>query len=163
MTNSTSRVRRNEEQLIADLEARIAALKARAEARKVQRDPAVKPVKQALRAIDAASSLTKDSAIRQALDEARATLSACLSLQGVPQQASATGAPRARVRVAAGAAVSVEAVLAHVRAHPGRRGEEISLALGTDSRSLRVPMKQLIADKKVKTKGQRRGMTYFPA
>ena len=47
MTNYTSRVRRNEEQLIADLEARIAALKARAEARKVQRDPAVKPVKQA--------------------------------------------------------------------------------------------------------------------
>jgi hypothetical protein len=33
----------------------------------------------------------------------------------------------------------------------------------SDVKTIRLPMKQLIAAKKVRTKGQRRGMTYFAA
>jgi len=51
-------------------------------------------------------------------------------------------------------------LLAHVKAHPGQRGEQIAAALRTDVGTMRGPMKALIAKKKIKTKGQRRGMTY---
>lgn len=53
-----------------------------------------------------------------------------------------------------------DALLAHVKAHPGQRGEQIAAALNTDVGTMRKPMKLLIAQKLVKTQGQRRGMTY---
>lgn len=54
-------------------------------------------------------------------------------------------------------------LLAHVKAHPGQRGDQIATALRSDVTTIRRPMKALIAAKKVKTKGQRRGMTYAVA
>jgi hypothetical protein len=54
-------------------------------------------------------------------------------------------------------------LIAHVKKHPGQRGEQIAKALHTDVGTMRLPMKKLIAARKVKTKGQRRGMTYYAA
>lgn len=54
-------------------------------------------------------------------------------------------------------------ILEYVKKHPGLRGEQLSAALKTDTKSLRLPMLKLIAAKKVKTKGQRRGTSYFVA
>lgn len=53
------------------------------------------------------------------------------------------------------------ALLAHVKANPGQRGEQIAAALRTDVKTMRGPMHALIAAKQVRTEGQRRGMTYF--
>jgi hypothetical protein len=55
-----------------------------------------------------------------------------------------------------------EKLLAHVKSNPGKRAEQIAAAVGSDVDSIRPTMKKLIASKKVKTKGQRRGMYYFP-
>ena len=48
-----------------------------------------------------------------------------------------------------------------LRADDSRHGEQIAEALGTDT--MRLPMKRLIADGRVKTKGERRAMRYYPA
>jgi hypothetical protein len=153
------RQRRTEEQLIQDLEARIAAIKAKAERKKVKRDPALRHISGALRSIDKALADTGDAATRSALDEARATLSACLSLSGV--QVAPAVKPRGR-RSSGGDEVMAETLLNHIREHPGQRGEQIAAALRTDVGTMRPTMKRLIEDDKVKTRGQRRGMTYHP-
>jgi len=54
-------------------------------------------------------------------------------------------------------------LLAHVKANPGQRGEQIAAALKTDVGTMRLPMQKLMAAKKIKTKGQRRGTTYMLA
>ena len=56
-----------------------------------------------------------------------------------------------------------ENLLTHVKQNPGLRGEQIAAALKTDVGTMRLPMKKLIAAKKIKTKGNRRGMTYTAA
>ena len=53
-----------------------------------------------------------------------------------------------------------DAILSHVRANPGQRGEIIAAALGTDVGTMRKPMLTLVAAKRISTQGQRRGMTY---
>ena len=52
-------------------------------------------------------------------------------------------------------------LLAHVKANPGVRAEQIAVALGTDVGTMRLPMQKLIAKKKVKVKGRKRGTMYF--
>jgi len=50
----------------------------------------------------------------------------------------------------------------HIRAHPGQRIEQINKALGTTTKDLTLPIKKLIADKAVRTQGEKRATTYFP-
>lgn len=56
-----------------------------------------------------------------------------------------------------------EALLACISKTPGQRGEQIAAALKTDVKTMRPAMLKLIEAKKIKTKGQRRGMTYYGA
>jgi hypothetical protein len=54
-----------------------------------------------------------------------------------------------------------EKLLAHVKSNPGQRADQIATTLRSDVKTIRLPMQRLLAMKKVKTKGQRRGTTYF--
>lgn len=54
-------------------------------------------------------------------------------------------------------------LLSFIKKNPGRRGEQIAAALRTDVKTMRLPILKLIGERKLKTKGQRRGMTYFAA
>jgi hypothetical protein len=148
-TATQTRIRRTDEWLIADLKAKIEQVKRRAALRMAKRDPA-------LRSIGNAERESKDPVTRQALDEARATLNACLSLNRAAPTTD-NGVPRAR---RSGSAVDADALLEHGRKHPGQRGEQIAAAPGLDTVAMRRVMHELIAAKKVKTKAQRRGMSY---
>ena len=52
-------------------------------------------------------------------------------------------------------------VLAHVKSKPGQRLEEIGAALKTPTKILKLPISKLLAARRLKTKGQKRGTKYF--
>lgn len=52
-------------------------------------------------------------------------------------------------------------LLKYITKHPGQRIEKIAPGLGTTTGDLKLPIKTLIADKRVTTKGQKRSTTYF--
>ena len=77
------RIRRNDEQLIADLEGKIAAMKARAARKKAKASPDTRYTLAAVKNIDKAMSGTQDATLRKALEEARGALTAWLALEGI--------------------------------------------------------------------------------
>lgn len=152
---SPRRKRRGIDQRIAELEAKIASIKEREARKQAKADPTMRNVNSALKAIDKALDNAEDSGTKRVLNEARSILSGLLSGE-VPS------APRAQ-RSAGEIADLSEALLSYVRSNPGQRGEQIAAAMATDAGEIRPVMKRLIADGKVKTEGQKRGMTYSPA
>jgi hypothetical protein len=56
----------------------------------------------------------------------------------------------------------VERLAGHIKANPGQRMDHIRVALGLTTRELALPIKKLLAEKRITSKGQRRGMTYSP-
>jgi hypothetical protein len=52
-------------------------------------------------------------------------------------------------------------VLAQIRSKQGQRLEEIGKAMKLPTKGLKLPIQKLLASKKVKTKGQKRGTQYF--
>jgi hypothetical protein len=158
------RIQRTPEQRIADLERQIHAIQRKAAERKTKKSPVLRHVRGAIKAIDKAmKEAGGDQATRTALGEARATLSACLSLAGVLVPAPGGAARRAVAAPSNGAPIASEQLLDYLAAHPGQRGEQIAKALGTESATMRPLMKRLIGEGKVKTQGRARAMAYWPA
>lgn len=54
-------------------------------------------------------------------------------------------------------------LLREVKKKGGRRIEEIADSMGEDTRTLTLPMKKLISDRKIKTAGQKRATRYSAA
>jgi len=52
-------------------------------------------------------------------------------------------------------------VVAYVAKHPGVSVEQIKKALGVETKDLQLPIVRMVAAKKLKTTGQRRGTRYF--
>jgi hypothetical protein len=51
----------------------------------------------------------------------------------------------------------------YVKAHPGERMEAIGKALGVPTRELNLPVKKLLAARRIRTEGHKRATEYFPA
>jgi hypothetical protein len=79
--------------------------------------------------------------------------------------AAPSASPRARKKGAKRTPEELEALvsslLAYVKKHPGERIEQIGAGLGLGTKDLALPAKKLIADKLLRTKGQKRATTYF--
>jgi hypothetical protein len=151
--------RRTDDQIIADLQRKIEEVKRKAERKKAKKDPSLKHVSAALRSIDKASAQTGDAATRNALGEARATLAACLALNGAAAPKAGRGV--LTPRRSGNGRVEPERVLQYLQRHPGSRAVEIAAALDTDVVGLRPSLQQLRADSTVRAEGKARATRYF--
>jgi hypothetical protein len=157
--------RRTAQQQIDSLQAKIRSIQERAERKAVRSNPAIKHMSAALRSVNKAMQAGNDPVLRKALDEARETLTACLTLVGVKAKAtkgsSSTLAPRGRGRSAG--RPEADDLLRLVKSKPGSNSEQLSAALESDAASMRPVIHELIAAGRLRTEGQRRGTRYFPA
>jgi hypothetical protein len=153
MTKNDKRARRSPEKMIEDLQAEIERIKTRAAQARVKKDPALRHINGAVRSIDKAARATSDSAIRTALEGARATLTACLKLVGAGDKSVLTPQRRAQAEP--------KSVVDYLSKHPGSSGEDIARALASDTRTLRPTIKKLIDAGEVKANGRARGTRYF--
>jgi hypothetical protein len=60
-------------------------------------------------------------------------------------------------------AATTEKLAAHIARHPGQGMEQITRALGMETKDLALSVKRLIAAKRISTTGRRRATKYFPA
>src|SRR5687768_12325993 len=104
----------------------------------------------------------------QLSEEVSATVQAALS--GAQPRTSRSNARGARSKVAtSGKRTSEEIeqlaknIAGYIEKHPGQRSEQIAAGLNLTTKDLTLPIKKLIADKKVKSKGVARGTTYVAA
>jgi hypothetical protein len=156
MAKGQKRTRRTPEQLIAELEAKIAGVRRRAEQQKVKKDPALRHIAGAVRAIDKAASSTQDGATRAALEEARTALAAVLTLNGVVIRSTGTG-----IRRNGSASLEADQVARYIAEHPGSRAEDIAAALGTGAAQLRPALMKLRSAGAVEPKGKARATRYY--
>jgi hypothetical protein len=155
----TQRHRRTDDEIIADLQRKIEQVKRNAECKKAKKDPSLRHVSAALRSIDKAVAHTGDAATRNALGEARATLAACLALNGAAAPKAGRGV--LTPRRSANGRIDPERVLQYLQGHPGSLAEDIAAALGTDADHLRPAIHQLRADATVRVEGKARATRYF--
>lgn len=64
-------------------------------------------------------------------------------------------------RTPAELAALIKKLHSHIAKHPGLRIEKIGSGLGLPTKALVLPVKRLISERKVTTKGQRRATVYF--
>jgi len=121
--------------------------------------------------------------IRQRIEAFVEELAVLVRQAAVQSVTEAFGAPAASGRRGRGAAAEVnlrptargqkrspaaleqltEQLLSSIKSKPGLRMEQIADALESSTRELALPAKKLLAEKKIKTRGERRATKYFPA
>jgi hypothetical protein len=69
---------------------------------------------------------------------------------------------RSEKRPPAELATLVDKLGTYINANPGQRMEAIGKALGVPTRELNLPVKKLLAAKRIRAEGQKRATEYFP-
>jgi hypothetical protein len=82
-----------------------------------------------------------------------------------PGRPLAAAAPKVQRKGAKRTPEELEALIkklhSHVAKNPGQRIEQIGKAIGVVTKELVLPVKKLVTEKKLSTKGQKRATTYF--
>lgn len=98
------------------------------------------------------------------IDRLAEALAARLTRSGPTFSASLANARRkGEKRAPALLAQTTANLLGHIKTNPGQRIEQIAVGLGLSTQELKLPTQKLLAGRKVKTRGQRRGTKYFAA
>jgi len=82
-----------------------------------------------------------------------------------PKPKPAAPAPKRRAgekRTPQQLAAITEQVFNYIKSNGGQGVEQIAKALGTSTKELTLPIRKLLADKKIGSKGQKRATRYFP-
>src|SRR5689334_17172891 len=109
------------EEKIKQLEAQIASIKAKAERKAQRANPTIKLMKAALKSLERALNASEDKVLRQQLDGARETVSACLALCGVTSRSTKSVlSPRPR-GTDNGAGPDANDLIAYLQKNPGSR------------------------------------------
>ncbi len=119
--------------------------------------------------VDDLSVLIREAAL-ESVNEALGAVSGAKRASRTARKAGASRKPGPKKRrgkrvsrTAEQVAQLCEQMLLAVRKAPGRGLAEIAAEFGEEIKDVRRPMQFLIADGKIRTKGQRRGMKYFAA
>jgi hypothetical protein len=103
-------------------------------------------------------------AVRDAIDEAARSVP---KSKGAPSKTSAvtvaTPGAGKRPTHGRGSSVDVDTVLKEVKRQGGRGVEALAKSLRVKTKQLQLPLRKLVETRKIKTKGQRRGMRYTAA
>ncbi len=121
--------------------------------------------------VEQLSSLVRQAAVeavRTALTGGAPAAAPARRSPGRPRKNAAAAAPKApkarkgkRAKVSsADAAAAATKVVEYLAKHPDQSLEQIGRGLNTPTANLKLPIKQLLGDKKLKTTGQRRGTKY---
>ena len=87
------------------------------------------------------------------------------AVSAVPAVSSPVGRPRGghgAKRTAEDLEALSNQLASFVKANPGLRVEQINKELGTTTKDLALPIRKLLADNVITSKGQKRSTTYFP-
>jgi len=80
-------------------------------------------------------------------------------------RAASVAAPAGRAKGAKRTPQELEALAkklhAYIAKHPGQRIEQIGAGLGVVTKEFVLPVKKLLSEKRISTKGQKRATTYF--
>jgi hypothetical protein len=94
---------------------------------------------------------------------AKAAKAAPAAKAPVMKKASAAKRPAGAKRPPGELAKLTEKLGEYIKSHPGLRIEPIGKALSVPTKELSLPVKKLIATKKIRSEGQKRATEYFPA
>jgi len=100
-----------------------------------------------------------DALLRRTNGAVRSVDTADHSVGAAPRGRRKKHAKRSSLRISR----TTTALLAHIKSNKGQRIEQIAAALNIPTSDLKYPAQKLLADGQVKTKGAKRGTTYFMA
>jgi hypothetical protein len=81
---------------------------------------------------------------------------------GRPAKAPVAAAPAAQPPVPASLAQLMARIHGYIKANPGQGVTPIATSLGTSNQDLRFPIRMLVDENKIMSKGKTRGTRYFP-
>lgn len=99
---------------------------------------------------------------RAAAKPAPAAKSAAKRPAAPAKPAAARGRKKGQKRDPRDLAALVERLAGYINANPGQRIEQINNALGVPTKDLTLPIKKLLAGKRISSKGEKRATTYSP-
>jgi hypothetical protein len=114
-------------------------------------------------ATPAAAAPTKPPAAPVKTPAAKSTKAAPAAKAPVSKKPAAAKRPLGQKRPPGELAKLTERLGDYIKAHPGLRMEVIGKALGAPTKDLNLPVKKLLAAKKIRTEGEKRATEYFAA